>query len=130
LAALAGRTGLHLALLTGNYAAGARIKLHHFGLWTHFDWGAFGDDHAERGALARAALARAASRGVRLRSSRDAIVVGDTPLDIACARAAGARAVAVATGAHGLDELRACKPDLALPDLTDLDTLERFVAAP
>jgi phosphoglycolate phosphatase len=126
-AALRARDDAQLALLTGNYADGARIKLEHFGLWDHFAWGAFGDEHAERDALARAAVAEAAARGIALADAAHAIVIGDTPFDIACARAAGARVVAVATGHHRLDELRAHDPDLALDDLRDLDTLLAFV---
>ena len=127
LLALRARADAHLALLTGNYAEGARIKLEHFGLWDYFAWGAFGDDHAERDALARAAVAEAAARGIALADAAHAIVIGDTPFDIACARAAGARVVAVATGHHRLDELRAYDPDLALDDLRDLDALLAFV---
>lgn len=127
LTALRARAEAHLTLLTGNYAAGARIKLEHFGLWAHFAWGAFGDDHADRNVLARAAVAAAASRGITLSDPAHAIVIGDTPFDIACARAADARVVAVATGHHSLDELRAHGPDLALDDLRDLDTLLAFI---
>lgn len=127
LAALRARDDMHLALLTGNYADGARIKLEHFGLWQHFAWGAFGDDYAEREALARAAVAEAAARGITLADPAHAVIIGDTPFDIACARAAGARVVAVATGHHGLDELRGCAPDLALEDLRDVDALMAFI---
>jgi phosphoglycolate phosphatase-like HAD superfamily hydrolase len=126
---LSARHRTHLALLTGNYQHGARIKLEHFGLWHRFEWGAFGDEHAERDALARAALAEAGVRGVALDDPAHAVVVGDTPFDIACARAAGARVVAVATGSHTLDELRAHAPDLALADLRDVDTLLAFIDA-
>ena len=124
---LRARDDAHLALLTGNYAEGARIKLEHFGLWDHFAWGAFGDDHAERDALARAAVAEASARGIALADPAHAIVIGDTPFDIACARAAGARVVAVATGHHPLDELRTHQPDLALDDLRDIDALVAFI---
>ncbi len=117
----------HLALLTGNYADGARIKLEHFGLWDRFAWGAFGDDHAERDDLARAAMADASTRGITLADAGHAVVVGDTPFDIACARAAGARVVAVATGGHSLEELRAHDPDLVLGDLRDVETLVSFI---
>lgn len=120
-------SGVELALLTGNYARGAHIKLAYFELWDRFAWGAFGDDHAERDALAVAALAAARDRGVELASSEHAIVIGDTPHDIACARAAGASVVAVATGGHSLDDLRALGPDLALEDLREVDTLVEFV---
>ena len=72
---------------------------------------------------------RRRARGVVLARPSQAVVVGDTPLDIACARAAGARVVAVATGGHSLDELRACTPDLALPDLSDLDAVVNLVSS-
>ncbi len=104
-----------------------RIKLEHFGLWDRFAWGAFGDDYAERDALARAAVADAPRRGVTLADPRHAVVVGDTPFDIACARAAGARVVAVATGGHTLEELRALGPDLAVPTLDELDAVLALV---
>lgn len=117
------RSDTHLALLTGNYAAGARIKLSHFGLWNRFGWGAFGDDHVERDELAIAALADASERGVPLARPSQAVVIGDTPFDIACARAAGARVVAVATGGFSVDELRAHDPDVAVEDLTDAQAI-------
>jgi phosphoglycolate phosphatase-like HAD superfamily hydrolase len=126
---LAVRDAWHLALLTGNYRDGARIKLSHFGVWDRFAWGAFGDDHAERGALARAAVDAAPSQGVTLADARHAVVVGDTPFDIACARAASASVIAVATGHHTREELAACEPDLLLDDLTDIDAIESFLAA-
>jgi phosphoglycolate phosphatase len=129
LSRIATRTTMHLALLTGNYEAGARIKLTHFGLWDRFAWGAFGDEHAERDALARAAVAMAPARGVALADPAHAVVVGDTPHDITCARAAGARVIAVATGGHSIDELRACAPDLALEDLRDVDAVLGFLDA-
>ena len=116
-------------LLTGNYEAGARIKLTHFGLWDRFAWGAFGDHHAERDALARTAIAMAPGRGVALDDPSHAMVVGDTPHDVACARAAGARVIAVATGGHSVDDLRACAPDLALEDLRDVDAVLAFIDA-
>lgn len=119
--------GVELALLTGNYQRGAHIKLAHFQLWDRFTWGVFGDDHADRDALAVAALASARERGVALAAPEHAVVIGDTPHDIACARAAGASVVAVATGGHSLDELRAHEPDLALEDLREVDALVEFV---
>lgn len=121
--ALGQRGDLHCALLTGNYEEGARIKLEHFDLWRRFAWGTFGDDYADRDLLARAAVAGAPARGVPLGDPSHAIVVGDTPFDVACARAAGARAVAVATGGHSVDALRACNPDAVFEDLSDLDAV-------
>ncbi len=121
--ALEERAHVHCALLTGNYEGGARIKLEYFDLWRRFGWGAFGDDHAERDLIALAAVAEAPVRGVALRDPSHAIVVGDTPFDVSCARAAGARAIAVATGGHAAEELRACHPDAVFEDLSDLDAV-------
>jgi len=101
------------ALLTGNNAEMARIKLGHYRLAHRFRFGAYGDDASDRDALARVAVGRS---GVE---PRRCIVVGDTELDIRCARAAGAWVVAVATGARTRDELAAHAPDLLLDDLSD-----------
>lgn len=121
--ALAAMPHLHSALLTGNYESGARIKLGHFGLWERFAWGAFGDDYADRNVMAQAAVAAAPGRGVVLAEPAHAVVIGDTPFDVACARAAGARVIAVATGGHGVEELRACGADAVFDDLGDLDAV-------
>lgn len=105
------------ALLTGNTAGMARIKLDHFRLTHRFAFGAFGDEAEDRNALARVAVARALDRyGV---PPERCIVVGDTEHDIACARAAGARVVAVATGIRDRALLAAHRPDLLLDDLSD-----------
>jgi len=109
------------ALLTGNVREMARIKLGAFGLWGRFAFGAFGDEAADRNALATVAVERAAERcGVP--PSR-CVVVGDTEHDIACARAAGARAVAVATGGRSRGLLAAHAPDLLLDSLLESETL-------
>lgn len=113
-------------LLTGNFARAARIKLEHFGLWRHFCCGAYGDDAAERDDLVPIAIARARRAGVRVDAGRDAVVIGDTPLDVRCAAAGGARSIAVATGGYDEATLRASGADAVLPDLADAD---RFLAA-
>ena len=109
-----------LGLLTGNIRLGAEIKLRHFGLWERFATGAFADDHEDRDQIA--AIARA--RGNRLLGTslrgEEIVVIGDTPLDIRCARAIGAKALAVATGGSPLEELRPHRPDWLVPDLTHL----------
>ncbi len=110
---------LHAALLTGNYETAARIKLAHFGLADFFPWGAFGEEAADRNALARLAMARAREHAVPASACDNAVVIGDTPHDIACARAAGARVIAVATGHFSVDDLQAEQPDAVLPDLSD-----------
>ncbi|MEO5616366.1 MAG: HAD family hydrolase [Candidatus Eisenbacteria bacterium] len=119
------------ALLTGNMTQMARIKLGHFDLADRFAFGAFGEEAEDRNALARVAVARAMARfGV---PAERCIVVGDTEHDIACARAAGARVVAVATGTQSAAMLARHAPDLLLDDLRDVEglmTWARAVAGP
>jgi phosphoglycolate phosphatase-like HAD superfamily hydrolase len=106
-----------LGLLTGNVRLGAEIKLRHFGLWDSFQTGAFADDHEDRDCIA--AIAR--ERGCRILQTElrpeQVLVVGDTPLDIRCARAIGAKVLAVATGGAKLEALLEHKPDWAAQDL-------------
>jgi phosphoglycolate phosphatase-like HAD superfamily hydrolase len=102
------------ALLTGNWRAGAAAKLGAVGLWESFRFGAFADDAADRNALVPIARRRAQAHGV---TPGRVIVIGDTPHDVACARAGGAVAVAVCTGWSSREELVACGPDLLIEDL-------------
>ncbi len=115
--------GVVQSLLTGNLAPVARLKLDLMGLTEFFDFesGAYGSDSPRRTDLAPIAAARAAQRYGRAFANADIVVIGDTPNDIACARAAGARAVAVATGPFGVEELRAHAPDAALSNLVDTE---------
>jgi phosphoglycolate phosphatase-like HAD superfamily hydrolase len=109
----------YIALLTGNYEAGARLKLQYFDLWRYFRCGAFGDDAPDRNGLLPRAVARVAACGGPSVSSSDAIIIGDTPLDIACAAAGGARSIGVATGSHSVDQLREAGADAVFEDLSD-----------
>jgi phosphoglycolate phosphatase-like HAD superfamily hydrolase len=103
---LSGRTDARVGLLTGNYQAVARLKLARAGLGSHFAGGpgGFGSDDEDRAALPAIARRRAGSVG-RPHPREQTMVIGDTPRDIACARADGVRAVAVATGPYGREEL-------------------------
>lgn len=117
LGAVGAEPGWVTALLTGNESEMARIKLEAYGIAHRFAWGAFGEEGPDRDAIACLAVARAAERhGV---APGRCVIVGDTEHDVACARAAGARAVAVATGSHSRERLAACAPDLLLDDLRD-----------
>lgn len=117
---LADDPGVVVGLLTGNIEAGARIKLTPTGLWPLFRVGAYGSDDPDRSRLPAIAVRRAeALIGEPIPPER-VLVIGDTPLDIACARTFGALAVAVATGWHGADELAAHRPDFLFPDLSDV----------
>ena len=117
--ALADRDDTYLALLTGNYETGAKQKLEHFNLWHYFQCGAFGDGAADRNGLVPKALARVCECGGPAFTPSDAVVIGDTPLDVACAKAGGARSIAVATGNHSVEELRDAAADVVFPDLSD-----------
>jgi len=113
--------GLLLGLLTGNIEEGARIKLAPTGLWPYFLVGAFGSDHPDRRRLPSLAARRAQARVGHAFRPEEVLVVGDTPLDIECARAFGAVAVAVATGQHTREELLAEGPDLFFDDFADVE---------
>jgi phosphoglycolate phosphatase len=113
-----------LGLLTGNIRLGAEIKLRHFDLWNMFETGAFADDHEERDQIA--AIARQRGRQLLQDHLRDdqVLVVGDTPLDIRCARAIRAKVLAVATGGAKLEELEAHRPEWLVPDLREVSAAQ------
>ena len=113
------RDDVFLGLLTGNFREGARIKLEHFGLWDYFRCGAFGDDSADRNELVPFALMRARDGGLPDIDPSRILVVGDTPHDVACARAVGAVPVAVATGGFTTDQLRESGADIVYETLAD-----------
>ncbi|MGL6095014.1 MAG: HAD family hydrolase, partial [Fimbriiglobus sp.] len=119
LAKLRPRADVVLGLLTGNARRGAAAKLAHFGMWDAFAVGGFGDDHSDRDDVARAAVAAVAGYVGRAVDPTDVWVIGDTPLDVKCARAIGAKAVAVATGWNPIAELHETGADFVLPDLSD-----------
>jgi phosphoglycolate phosphatase len=121
--ALAPRSDVYLALLTGNYEDAARVKLEYFDLWRYFRCGAFGDDAPDRNGLLPKALGIVRTCGGPHVTAEHTVVVGDTPLDVACAAASGARSIAVATGGYGVDALRAAGADVVFEDLSDTDAV-------
>lgn len=118
--ALARRDDALVGLLTGNIEGGARVKLAPTGLWDHFRVGAFGSDDIDRRKLPAVACARARALVGRDFPFDRVTIIGDTPLDVDCARACGAVAIAVATGYHPHDELAACAPDHLFVDFSDV----------
>jgi len=124
---LAGRDEVAVGLLTGNIRKGAEAKLGHFDLWHHFGFGGFGDNHFDRDDVAREALQAVRTQFDGTVAGNQIWVIGDTPLDVRCARAIGARAVAVATGWHSAEELAATGPDLLLEDLSDAEPWLRLL---
>ncbi len=127
LEALQPREDVYLGLLTGNFQEGARIKLQRYDLWRYFRCGAFGDDAADRNLLVPVAVDRALACGVPNLPPSDVIVVGDTPHDVACAHAAGATAVGVATGGFTADELRACGAPIVFETLRETEEVLRLM---
>ena len=121
LAELHGDPAVVQSVLTGNTAANAALKLRAFSLdrWIDVEVGAFGSDHHDREQLVPVALERVARLRDRDLEPEHVWVVGDTPRDLACARAGGARCLLVATGQFSVDQLAALEPDAVLPDLTD-----------
>lgn len=120
LEALKERDDVVVGLLTGNLARGAELKLTHYGVWHYFEFGAFADDHHDRNELGRFACARALEKSGREFPAEQIYILGDTPHDIACARAIGAHAIAVATGGFTREQLLQAAPDHLFDDLSDL----------
>jgi phosphoglycolate phosphatase len=118
---LTARDDVLVGLLTGNVQRGAMLKLGRFKLGGFFRFGAFGDEHEDRGELARIALTKAEQIVGRPVGGGEATVIGDTPRDVACARAIGARAVIVATGLVSREELLASEPDILLDSFEDVE---------
>lgn len=113
-------------LVTGNLEQGARLKLAAVGCADRFGFGAYGSDAEERDALPAVALARAERRYGRPFEPARAVVIGDTPADIRCARAAGTRVLAVATGRHSERELADHRPDAVFADLSETERVVEF----
>src|SRR5712691_11482822 len=120
---LKSRKHLVLALLTGNVSRGAQLKLEHYGVWHFFEFGAFADDHQDRNQLGPIARARANEKHGCEFSTAEIDVIGDTPRDIACGKALGARTIAVATGTWSREQMAEHRPDFLIDDLSDVETI-------
>jgi len=112
--ALVDEPGYELALLTGNLEVGGRLKLAHYDILDYFVWGAFADGVPVRRDIARRARAEAERRHG---PDVELFVIGDTPHDIDCGRAVGAKTIAVATGGATIDELEEHEPWWLLEEL-------------
>jgi len=106
-----------LGVLTGNIKKGADIKLEAFNISGYFELGAYSSDYADRNKLVPVAVNRAEKISAGNFSIGDpVIVIGDTPYDVACAKAGGAYSIAVATGPYSVDVLKESAPDLIIND--------------
>jgi phosphoglycolate phosphatase len=133
LEALAVRDGVVLGLCTGNVVDGARIKLAHGDLDRFFDWGAsavcgFASDGEARERVVAAALRRASARLGRALDPREALVIGDTPKDVAAAHHVGIPVLAVATGRYDVDALAATGAEHVVPTLEHPDAQRLLLA--
>ena len=115
------REQVTVGLLTGNFEQAAAIKLGHFGLWDRFSFGAFGDHHVDRRSLVKVAVDAAVEAGHGRFEADRIVVIGDTPLDVDCAHAYGARAIAVATGPFSHEALAATGPAITVQTLAELN---------
>lgn len=123
LTGLAAADGVTVGLLTGNWEAGARVKLSRFALNRFFGFGAFGDEQPERHTLPPLALARAAEWAGRRFRAEETIIVGDTERDVECAHAHGIAALGVATGSRSAAQLESAGADWVCHNLGSADTL-------
>lgn len=124
--ATVGRADVMTLLLTGNTRRGAAAKLAHYGLAHYFGDGAFSDGIPDRVGIAAKALAMARACLGEIEPEQ-LIVIGDTPHDIHCAAAVGARCLAVATGAHDPGLLAALTPWRVVDQLPDPAAFLRLV---
>jgi len=122
------RPDCFLALLTGNLAAGAEVKLSHYGVWHYFGFGAYADDHHVRNELGPVAQARALEEHGEQFTPDRIYVIGDTPRDIECGKAFGAVTVAVATGHYSRKELASHAPDFLFDDFSDPEAVLGAIA--
>jgi phosphoglycolate phosphatase-like HAD superfamily hydrolase len=138
--ALVARGDVAIGLLTGNIHEAARRKLSFYGLWEHFPFGGFGDEHENRNDIAAAALAAAHDHTRAKHSTRNGdnsspgsllpapnssqvLVIGDTLNDVRCGQSIGARCVAVATGSSTAEILRTAGPEVVVETLAELDPI-------
>jgi phosphoglycolate phosphatase-like HAD superfamily hydrolase len=119
------RADVRSYLLTGNTRGGARAKLTHYDLFKYFPDGAFAEDASDRSVIATRALDLAKRAGPIAEEA--VFVIGDTPHDIQCANAIGARTVAVATGGYALEELESHRPWRAFAELPPADEFVRLI---
>lgn len=128
LTALKKREDITLALLTGNWREGGRIKLEHFNLFHFFEFGAFSDYAWVRNELPAVAARLLQEQKDIVIEPQDVFVIGDTPHDVACTQPFGARSVAVATGNFSLAQLEEAKPDYLFEDLSGTEAFLKIFA--
>ena len=122
--------GIAQGLLTGNLQRGARIKLEHFKVWHYFAFGAFGDDSSLRNELGPFAVRRASEKHAGQFDPADIFVIGDTPHDIECGKAIGAKTIGVATGSFSVADLRRHQPTAVFADFSEPAAFVQLIEDP
>jgi phosphoglycolate phosphatase-like HAD superfamily hydrolase len=124
--ALYERDNIIIGIATGNIEEAALIKLERSGLSHYFKFGGFGSDFENREELIRIAIERGEQFLNYERKFERVFVIGDTPLDVIHARAAGAKTVAVATGSYSVSDLERCNPDYLFENFSDFESVLRI----
>lgn len=114
---------IRLGLLTGNLPTSARLKLQHFGLWEHFEFGVYGDQARHRPGLAAAAWQLISAHVAGEMSGEQIVVIGDTPLDMELALAMQVRSLAVCTGGFDARQLASAGATYVIQDLSQTDAV-------
>jgi phosphoglycolate phosphatase len=110
-----------VGLMTRHLLLSARPLLGRHGLWDFFKYGVFADDHENRTALPGLLLERAREASGLPIQPTDVYAVGDTVRDLACAKAAGMRTVAVATGGSTHEALAVLNPYMIFHSFENVD---------
>ena len=129
LARLHATKDLRLGLVTGNVAAGARIKLAPHQLNPFFPAGGFGEDGPDRAAVARIAVERVAGGSAGTVEPGMVTIIGDSERDVECGRSNGYRTLAVASGWTSWQELAAARPDHLVADLAATGALVEILTS-
>ena len=108
-----------LALLTGNFETGAKLKLEHANLWKYFKWGAFGNLSEDRVQLAKDAL-KTITEKEEMINTKNIFIIGDTTNDIRCGKAIDATTIAFTSGFEPEKKLRTQNPDFMVSDFNQL----------
>lgn len=123
-----GKADVAVGLGTGNVRDGARLKLQRVDIYDAFAFGGFGCDHEDRALLIRRGAERGAEKlGAPLEECR-VVIIGDTPKDVAAARAMGAESIGVGTGSFGPAQLLACGATAAFRHFDEDGVLQALLA--
>ena len=112
-----------IGLLTGNTKEKARVKLENCHLWKYFKIGAFGDASDKRSDLVQIAMTDAYNKTEKKFEKQNTYIIGDTIRDIKCARDAGVKSIAVATGKEEMNILKKENPDFIFKDFNNVEKI-------